>query len=132
MGPILIRPIKNALKWKLLRVPKTLLGKKRKTELENNSEAIIDFTSTIKNLRKLKVAAAIAKHIKATHATPFIYILINKPGFKFDLFIVENGIRPITDISDEGLTALITQAKVEPNITVISENEIADCIWHRN
>jgi len=101
---------------------------KRKTELENNSEAIIDFTSTIKNLRKLKVAAAIAKHIKATHATPFIYILINKPGFKFDLFIVENGIRPITDISDEGLTALITQAKVEPNITVISENEIADCI----
>jgi len=101
---------------------------KRKTELQNNSEAIVDFTSTIKKLRKLKVAAAIAKYLKATHATPFVYMLINKSGPKFDLFIVENGIRPITDISDEGLTALIKQAKVEPNINVISENEIADRI----
>ena len=101
---------------------------KRKTELQNNSEAIIDFTSTIKKLRKLKVATAIAKYLKATHATPFVYMLINKPGPKFDLFIVENGIMPITDISDEGLTALIKQAKVEPNINVISENEIADRI----
>jgi len=101
---------------------------KRKTELQNNSEAIVDFTSTIKKLRKLKVATAIAKYLKATHATPFVYMLINKPGPKFDLFIVENGIMPITDISDEGLTALIKQAKVEPNINVISENEIADRI----
>ncbi|MCK4795090.1 MAG: hypothetical protein KAV87_65780, partial [Desulfobacteraceae bacterium] len=46
----------------------------------------------------------------------------------FDLFIVENGNRPNTDISDEGLTALMKQAKVEPNINVISENEIADRI----
>jgi len=101
---------------------------KRKTELQNNSEAIIDFSSTIKKLRKLKVAVAIAKYLKATHTTPFVYMLINKPGPKFDLFIVENGIRPTSDISDEGLTALIKQAKVEPNINVISENEIADSI----
>ena len=101
---------------------------KRKTELQNNSEAIIDFTSTNNKLRKLKVAAAIAKYLKATHANPFVHVLINKPGPKFDLFIVENGIKPTTDISDEGLTALIKQAKVEPNINVISENEIADSI----
>ena len=101
---------------------------KRKTELQNNSEAIIDFTSTNNKLRKLKVAAAIAKYLKATHANPFVHVLINKPGPKFDLFIIENGIKPTTDISDEGLTALIKQAKVEPNINVISENEIADSI----
>jgi hypothetical protein len=55
-------------------------------------------------------------------------VLINKPSSKFDIFIVENRIKPTTDISDEGLTALIKQAKVEPNIRVISENEIADNI----
>jgi len=99
---------------------------KRKSELQNNSEAIKEFTSTNKNLRKLKVAAAIAKYIKATHTNPFVHILINKPSYKFDLFIIENGIRPTTNILDEGLSALIKQAKVEPNIRVISENEIAD------
>lgn len=101
---------------------------KRETELQNNSKAIIDFASTNKKLRKLKVAAAIAKYLKATHANPFIFVLINKPDTKFDLFIVENGIMPTTDISDEGLAALIKQAKVEPKIKVISENEIADSI----
>lgn len=101
---------------------------KRKTELQNNSEAIINFSSTNKKLRKLKVAAAIAKNLKATHPNPFVYVLINKPGSKFDLFIVANGIRPPTDISDEGLTVLIKQAKVEPNIHIISGNEMSDCI----
>ncbi len=101
---------------------------KRKAELQSNSEAIIDFTSTNNKLRKLKVAATIAKYFKETHVIPFIHVLINKPGPKFDLFIIENGIKPTTDITDEGLTALIKQAKVEPNINVISENEIADTI----
>lgn len=101
---------------------------KRKTELQNNSEAIIDFTSTNKKLRKLKVAVAIAKYFKTKHANPFVHVLINKPGAKFDLFIIENGIRPTTTISDEGLTTLIKQAKVEPDIRVISENDIANSI----
>jgi len=101
---------------------------KRKAEFQNNSEALIDFTSTNKKLRKLKIAAAIAKYLKATHVNPFVHVLINKPGSKFDLFIVKNGIKPTTDISDEGLAALIKQAKVEPNIQVISESEIADNI----
>ncbi len=101
---------------------------KRKAELQYNSEAIIDFTSTNNKLRKLKVAAAIAKYFKATYVNPFVHVLINKPGPKFDLFIIKNGTKPTTDITDEGLTALIKQAKVEPNINVISENEIADTI----
>lgn len=118
---------KKRFETEVIKGAKTYWGK-RKTELKYNSKAIIDFTTTNMKLRKLKVAAAIINYLKAIHDNPFVHLLINKPGPKFDLFIVENGIRPNTDISDEDLIALIKQAKVEPNIRVISENEIADSI----
>jgi len=101
---------------------------KRENEIQNNHDSIINFAATNKNLRKLKIAAAIAKYMKATYSKPFVHILINKPGPKFDLFIIENKIRPITDISDEGLNSLIKQAKVDLNIEVINESKIVDKI----
>lgn len=102
---------------------------KRKIELQNNSVAILNFSSTNKMLRKLKVSAAVDKYFRAMYANPFVHILINKPGSKFDIFIViDNEISHTTNISDEGLISLIKQAKVEPNISVISEDDIADII----
>ncbi|NQV18460.1 MAG: site-specific DNA-methyltransferase [Armatimonadetes bacterium] len=101
---------------------------KRKAELKHNSNAIKKFSTTNRNLRKLKVATAIAKHINSTYSNAFVYVLLNKPGSKLDLIIIENGIKPITDISDEKLNSLINQAKIQPNIQVINEQEITSRI----
>jgi len=104
---------------------------KRKTELEYNSTAIKEFSNTNRNLRKLKVATAIAKHINSISSSSFVYVLLNKPGSKLDLLIIENGVKPISDISDDKLNSLITQSKVQPNLQIINENEIASRIKYR-
>jgi len=101
---------------------------KRKAELKYNSQAIKEFSTTNRNLRKLKVASEIAKHINSIYSNSFVYVLLNKPGSKLDLIIIENGIKPIPDISDEKLDSLITQAKVQPNLQVINEQEITSRI----
>lgn len=101
---------------------------KRKAELKYNSKAIREFGTTNRNLRKLKVAVAIAKHINSISSNSFIYVLLNKPGSKLDLIIIENRIMPIADISDEKLNSLITQSKVQPNLQVIKEKEITNKI----
>jgi len=101
---------------------------KREEELQYNSNAIKRFSTTNRNLRKLKVANAIAKHINSISSSSFVYVLLNKPGSKLDLIIIENGVKPIPDISDENLNSLIKQAKILPNLHIINENEIASII----
>jgi len=99
---------------------------KRIEELSYNTNAIKNFKSTNQKLRKLKVASHIAKHINAINLNSFVYLLINRSGARFDLYVVENGIRPITDLTDDALNSLIHQAKVQPNIITLNESEIME------
>ncbi|MBW8049958.1 MAG: site-specific DNA-methyltransferase [Cytophagales bacterium] len=99
---------------------------RRIEELSYNTDAIKNFKSTNQKLRKLKVASQIIKHINATNLNSFIYLLINRSGARFDLYVVENGIRPITDLTDDALNSLIHQAKVQPNIITLNESEITE------
>jgi len=99
---------------------------KRIEELSYNTNAIKNFKSTNQKLRKLKVASQIAKHINAINLNSFVYLLINRSGARFDLYVVENGIRPITDLTDDALNSLIHQAKVQPNIITLNESEIME------
>lgn len=97
---------------------------KRKDQLEYNKGAIKNFSSTNNKLRKLKVASVIASYINKKNSNPFVHILIDKPESKFDLFVVENSLRPIIKIIDDELENLIRQAKVQPNIQIITIEEL--------
>lgn len=100
----------------------------RVSELEYNKNAIKNFKSTNQKLRKLKIASHIAIHINEINKAAFVYLLADQPGAKFTLYIIENDVKPIIDITSEALLSLIHQSKVLPNVEIISTTEIQNIL----